>query len=52
MYEGTDIEMVYASYPNEDPKWAVGVVDRVAGERFGWYADCGIVYEGDINDGH
>jgi len=45
-YEGTEIDMVYASYSCEDTvKYAVGIIDTVAGKGFGSYAECGIVHE-------
>ena len=50
-YQGTNIEMVYASEPLDDKlKLAVGIVDKIAGEKFGWYADCGIVHTEEWSD--
>lgn len=51
-YEYTEIDVVYASNVLDDrAKFAVGIINWVAGEPFGYYAGCGIVHAEPKRDG-
>ena len=51
LYEGTRFELVPATEPGAPERhYILGILDSVAGEEFGWYADCEAVHSEVLRD--